>query len=100
MHFNIQSINNKKDELKHFIATEYIDICSINETWLNNSQSISINPTMPSFARTELGRKVGESVSFSRTHITNKALKELPHEYQALAEIFNASLKLAYIPDS
>jgi hypothetical protein len=34
MHFNAQSITNKKQELGHFLATHKIHVCALNETWL------------------------------------------------------------------
>ena len=41
-HINLQSINNKLDELKHFLATNNIGIMSINETWLTETSIIKI----------------------------------------------------------
>ena len=41
-HINLQSINNKLDELKHFLATNNIGIMSINETWLTEKSTIKI----------------------------------------------------------
>ena len=41
-HLNIQSIRNKLDELKHFIAYYNLDILSLNETHLKPSHKISI----------------------------------------------------------
>ena len=42
MHINIQSINNKLAELKHYLATNQIDICSVNETWLNSNKKLHV----------------------------------------------------------
>jgi hypothetical protein len=42
-HLNIQSISNKLDELKHYIATNNIDIMSVNETWLSANKTINIS---------------------------------------------------------
>ena len=41
-HLNAQSINNKFDELKHFLAANNISIMSINENWLNAKSNINI----------------------------------------------------------
>ena len=42
-HLNIQSIYNKLDQLKHYLATSRIDIMSINETWLKPTSTIAID---------------------------------------------------------
>ena len=41
-HFNAQSVENKLDELKHFLVSSKIHICSVNETWLNPNKSLKI----------------------------------------------------------
>jgi hypothetical protein len=41
-HLNIQSLNNKIDELKNYLAVNKIAIMSINETWLSNNSKINI----------------------------------------------------------
>ena len=41
-HLNIQSINNKINELKHYLAVNKIAIMSLNETWLSDSSKIYI----------------------------------------------------------
>lgn len=52
-HLNIQSVRNKIDKLKHFVASHGIDIMSLNETFLKPSYSISI----PSYNIVRLDRK-------------------------------------------
>ena len=42
-HLNIQSINNKIDILKDFIAKNRIDIMSVNETWLSSHKKFYID---------------------------------------------------------
>jgi hypothetical protein len=42
MHFNSQSIKNKKALLEHFLATNSIDVCSLNETWLSRKDEFRI----------------------------------------------------------
>ena len=42
MHLNVQSISNKLKEIQHHIATEEIDILSLNETWLKPSQKLKM----------------------------------------------------------
>lgn len=37
VHFNIQSINNKKPLLKNLLLENNIDICLLNETFLKNT---------------------------------------------------------------
>ena len=37
LHLNIRSILNKQDELKNLLSSNDIDICSLNETWLDNT---------------------------------------------------------------
>ena len=41
-HFNAQSILNKLGELEHFLVSQNIRICSVNETWLTPSKSLTI----------------------------------------------------------
>ena len=41
-HLNIQSINNKFDQLKHFLYSHQIDIMSLNETFLNSNKQLFI----------------------------------------------------------
>ena len=41
-HLNIQSIVPKIDELKHFLATNSVSVCSVNETWLTKSKNLTI----------------------------------------------------------
>jgi exonuclease III len=42
MHLNIQSVNHKIKELQHHIATNQIDVLSLNETWLKPHQKVRI----------------------------------------------------------
>jgi len=42
-HLNAQSISNKLDQLKHFMATEKVDIMSVNESWLKPSTQLIID---------------------------------------------------------
>ena len=42
MHINAQSLRPKLSELSHFLATNSVDICSVNETWLSPKEKISI----------------------------------------------------------
>ena len=42
-HLNIQSLNNKIDQLKNYLATSRIDIMSINETWLKPTTTLAID---------------------------------------------------------
>ena len=58
MHLNIQSIKNKLDELKHFLATNNIDVCSINETWLAPTDRLVI-PTYQIFRKDRTGQRGG-----------------------------------------
>ena len=41
-HLNAQSINNKIELLKNFLASAQVDIMLVNETWLNPSTNIVI----------------------------------------------------------
>ena len=38
-HLNIHSVNNKIDELRHFIHSNNIDIMSLNETFLSEKKN-------------------------------------------------------------
>lgn len=40
--FNVQSLNNKKHELINFLHNCDIDICLLNETWLQGTDTVSI----------------------------------------------------------
>ena len=40
-HFNAQSMSSKLEEIKHFLATNSIHICSINETWLKPGKTLN-----------------------------------------------------------
>lgn len=42
-HLNTQSISNKLDQLKHFLASAQVDIMSVNETWLKPSTPLIID---------------------------------------------------------
>jgi len=42
MHFNVQSLRGKKHELTHFLATNKVHICALNETWLAPSHKFAV----------------------------------------------------------
>jgi exonuclease III len=42
-HFNIRSLSDKLDELKHFLVTHSIGICMLNETFLHPRKTIKIH---------------------------------------------------------
>ena len=42
-HINAQSMLNKTDEIQHFLTTRSIQVCSINETWLQPSKMLKFH---------------------------------------------------------
>ena len=62
LHLNIRSILNKQDELKNLLSSNDIDICSLNETWLDNTTKNQVQVSRYVLESSECKNKSGGGV--------------------------------------